>query len=51
MARNKSQAKKEVLVKAGRTAKKAPIWVYARTNRTVRGSPKSGRTWKTVNIF
>lgn len=51
MARNKSPAKKEDLVKAGKIAKKAPIWVYARTSRKIRGSPKSGRTWKTVNIF
>jgi ribosomal protein L39E len=51
MARNKTPEKKETLVKAQRTAKKAPIWVFARTGRTVRGSPKSGRNWKRSSIF
>ncbi len=51
MARNKEQAKKEELVKANRVRKRAPVWVFAKTNREVRDSPKSRRNWRRSNIF
>ncbi|MCX6695498.1 MAG: 50S ribosomal protein L39e [Candidatus Altiarchaeota archaeon] len=51
MARNKDQAKKAILVKADRTSKRAPVWVYAKTNRKVRDSPKSSRNWRTRKLF
>ena len=51
MARNKDLSKKTTLVKANRTAKRAPVWVYAKTNRKVRDSPKSKRNWRTKKLF
>jgi ribosomal protein L39E len=51
MARNKTSSKKTTLVKAGRTSKKAPVWVYVKTNRKVRGSPQSNRNWRRNSIF
>jgi len=51
MARNKTQARKTTLVKANRTAKRAPVWVFAKTNRKVRDSPKSRRNWRTKKLF
>lgn len=51
MASTKSQQKKEALTKANRTKKRAPIWVYAKTNRSVRDSPKSRRHWRRNSIF
>jgi ribosomal protein L39E len=31
--------------------KRAPVWVFAKTNRKVRGSAKSGRHWRRSSIF
>lgn len=51
MSRNKEPAKKILLVKADRTRKRAPVWVFAKTNRKVRDSPKSRRSWRTKKLF
>ena len=51
MARVKSPEKKVILVKANRTRKRAPVWVFAKTNRKVRDSPKSNRSWRYGHIF
>ena len=51
MARNKESDKKGILVKAERTAKRAPVWVFAKTNRKVRDSPKSRRNWRHTKLF
>ncbi|MFH1055968.1 MAG: 50S ribosomal protein L39e [Candidatus Altiarchaeota archaeon] len=51
MARNKEQAKKDELVKANLVRKRAPVWVFAKTNRKVRDSPKSRRNWRRNSLF
>ena len=51
MARNKQPDKKATLVKANRTRKRAPVWVFAKTNRGVRDSPKSRRNWRYQKLF
>jgi len=51
MARVKSESKKGILIKENRRRKRAPIWVFAKTNRRVRDSPKSNRNWRRDNIF
>ena len=51
MARNKEQAKKTILVKENRTRKRAPIWVFLKTNRKVRDSPQSRRNWRRSSLF
>ncbi len=51
MARNKTPAFKAILVKENRRRKRAPVWVFARTKRGVRDSPKSNRNWRHDNIF
>ncbi|MFH1721436.1 MAG: 50S ribosomal protein L39e [Candidatus Altiarchaeota archaeon] len=51
MASIKSEAKKDILVKENRKRKRAPIWVFAKTNRKVRDSPKSRRHWRRNSIF
>ncbi|MFH1836196.1 MAG: 50S ribosomal protein L39e [Methanobacteriota archaeon] len=51
MARNKTPLMKRILSVANRTRKRAPVWVFAKTNRKVRNSPKSGRHWRRDNIF
>ncbi|RLI90281.1 MAG: 50S ribosomal protein L39e [Candidatus Altiarchaeales archaeon] len=51
MARIKTKEKKEILVRENRASKRAPLWVFAKTNRKVRGSPKSNRHWRRRNIF
>jgi len=51
MARIKSREKKEILVKENRRRKRAPLWVFAKTNRKVRDSPKSNRNWRRDKIF
>ncbi|MFH1402947.1 MAG: 50S ribosomal protein L39e [Candidatus Altiarchaeota archaeon] len=51
MARNKEQDKKETLVKANRVRKRAPIWVFLKTKRKVRDSPKSRRNWRRDKLF
>ena len=51
MARNKQQGKKEELVKANRVRKRAPVWVFAKTNRKVRDSPKSRRNWRRNSLY
>lgn len=51
MARVKSDSKKAILIKENRRSKRAPVWVFAKTNRRVRGSPKSNRSWRHDNIF
>lgn len=42
---------KDILVKENRSRKRAPYWVIIRTNRKVRGSPKSNRHWRRNKIF
>jgi len=42
---------KDILVKENKTKKGAPYWVRLRTNKKVRGSPKSGRHWRKNKIF
>ncbi|MBD3261463.1 MAG: 50S ribosomal protein L39e [Candidatus Altiarchaeales archaeon] len=51
MATNKDSEKKQVLVKENRTRKQAPVWVYLKTNRRVRDSPKSRRNWRRDSLF
>jgi len=51
MSSNKDQDTKRELKKANRTARRAPIWAFAATNRKVRRSPKSGRSWRRDNIY
>lgn len=51
MARNKTVEKKEILIKEGKKRKRAPLWVFAKTNRRVRDSPKSNRHWRRDDIF
>lgn len=51
MARNKKPVFKQILVVANRVRKRAPIWVFAKTNRKVRDSPKSNRNWRRDNIL
>jgi ribosomal protein L39E len=51
MARVKSESKKEILVKENRKRKRAPIWVFAKTNRKVRDSPQSNRNWRRSKLF
>lgn len=51
MARNKTSSKKGMLIKADNERKRAPVWVFAKTSRKVRGSPKSNRNWKNSNLF
>jgi ribosomal protein L39E len=51
MARNKEQYKKVELVKANRVRKRAPVWVFGKTNRAVRDSPKSRRSWRHDSIY
>jgi len=51
MARNKDETKKEQLNKANNVRKRAPIWVFAKTNRKVRDSPKSRRNWRRNSIY
>jgi ribosomal protein L39E len=51
MARVKSAEKKQILVKENRTRKRAPIWVFAKTNRKVRDSPQSNRNWRRDKVF
>ena len=51
MARNKEQGKKAELVKANRVSKRAPVWVFAKTNRKVRDSPKSRRNWRHDSLY
>lgn len=51
MARNKEQHKKDELVKANRVRKRAPVWVFAKTDRAVRDSPKSRRNWRRNSLY
>lgn len=51
MARNKTPEKKTILVKENNKRKRAPVWVFARTNRKVRDSPQSNRHWRRNSIF
>lgn len=51
MARVKTTEKKGILIKANRVRKRAPVWVFAKTNRKVRDSPKSNRNWRRNSIF
>jgi len=51
MSSNKDQETKTELRKANREARRAPIWAFAATNRKVRRSPKSGRSWRRDNIY
>lgn len=51
MAKVREPEKKTILVKENRTRKRAPVWVFAKTKRKVRGSPKSGRNWRHDHLF
>lgn len=51
MARNKTPEIKLILSKENRKMKRAPVWVFAKTKRGVRDSPKSNRHWRHDNIF
>jgi len=51
MAKIKSPEKKTILVKEHKVSKKAPVWVFAKTKRKIRGSPKSNRSWRHDSIF
>jgi len=51
MTSNKDKESKTKLEKANKEAKRAPVWVFAATNRKVRFSPKSRRDWRSDNIF
>ncbi|MBN2251271.1 MAG: 50S ribosomal protein L39e [Candidatus Altiarchaeota archaeon] len=51
MARNKTLEKKTILIKENNTRKRAPVWVFAKTKRKVRDSPKSNRHWRRDSIF
>lgn len=51
MARVKTPEKKAILVKKNRQRKRASVWVFVKTNRKVRDSPKSNRNWRRNNIF
>ena len=51
MSSNKDHETKVILRTAHNTAKRAPVWVFAATNRKVRFSPKSRRDWRGDNIF
>jgi len=51
MARYKTPELKTILVKENRTAKRAPLWVFPKSGRKVRGSPKSNRHWRRNSIF
>jgi ribosomal protein L39E len=51
MARNKEQDKKQELVKANKVRKRAPIWVFMKTDRGVRDSPKSRRHWRRNSLY
>ncbi|OYT53535.1 MAG: 50S ribosomal protein L39e [Candidatus Altiarchaeales archaeon ex4484_2] len=46
MSSNKAFSFKKRLVKGNRRRKRAPVWVFAKTNRKVRDSPKSNRSWR-----
>jgi len=51
MARNKELGKKLQLTKANRVRKRAPVWVFVKTDRKVRDSPKSRRNWRRDSLF
>jgi large subunit ribosomal protein L39e len=50
MARNKPLAYKLRLIKAGKSNRSVPAWIIAKTNGTVRWSPKSVRAWRTRKL-
>ncbi len=51
MSRNKSADFKKRLSKENRKRKRAPVWIFAKTNRNVRDSPKSNRNWRRNKIL
>ncbi len=51
MSSNKTHKFKKRLVKENRRRKRAPVWIFAKTNRNVRESPKSNRNWRRDNIL
>jgi ribosomal protein L39E len=51
MSSNKDQQTKKELAKASKVSNRAPIWAFAASNRKVRRSPKSGRSWRGDNIY
>jgi ribosomal protein L39E len=51
MSRNKEPEKKTILTKANNTRKRAPVWVFVKTGRKVRDSPKSRRNWRRDSLF
>lgn len=51
MSSNKDEETKKTLKKAHNESKRAPVWVFAATNRKVRFSPKSRRDWRADNIY
>ena len=51
MSSNKSEETKKRLKTAQSESKRAPVWVFPRTGRKVRRSPKTGRSWRHDSIF
>ncbi len=51
MSSNKDRETKKKLKKASDESRRAPIWVFAATNRKVRRSPKSDRNWRRDNVY
>ncbi len=51
MSSNKDRETKKTLKKANDESSRAPIWAFAATNRKVRFSPKSGRSWRRDSIY
>jgi large subunit ribosomal protein L39e len=51
MSSNKDEETKTTLRRAHKESKRAPVWVFAATNREVRFSPKSRRDWRRDKIF
>jgi|GEM_PF-1062691 len=51
MSSRKDQESKNALEKAHKEASRAPVWVFPKTNRKVRWSPRSRRSWRGDNIF
>jgi large subunit ribosomal protein L39e len=51
MSSNKDKETKKDLKKANKESRRAPVWAFAATNRKVRYSPKSGRSWRRDKIY
>ncbi|MBN2518461.1 MAG: 50S ribosomal protein L39e [Candidatus Altiarchaeota archaeon] len=51
MSSHKDVETKVILQKVHKTSSRAPVWVFAATNRRVRFSPRSRRNWRNSSIF